>query len=138
MQYAAALDTGAVYKASSVTGLRVPLANAPGVSLADAMAFAGPAPEQINGRLCMLAIVAALAAEANGHETVLRQLADQPTGVALAAVLVAVGSLVPLLEGLEAGKTGFFNRSAEMLNGRAASACPTARMLARSRAGTSN
>jgi hypothetical protein len=103
-----------------VTGIRTPLANAPGVSLGDAMAFAGAGPERINGRLAMVAIVAALGAEASSHESTLQQLGCQPTGVALLVVLVAAGSLVPLLEGLEAGKTGFFNAAAEQLNGRAA------------------
>jgi hypothetical protein len=136
-QYAAANAAGATYKASSLTGLRVPLANAPGVSLADAMAFSGAAPELINGRLSMVAIVAALAAESQQHESVVRQLAEQPTGVALLAVLVAAGSLVPLLEGLKLGATGFWSSAAEQMNGRAASARPAARTCcAQSAAGT--
>jgi hypothetical protein len=108
-----------------VTGIVSPLARTGGLSLGDAMAFSGPGPELINGRLAMLAFVAAAAAEANGHETVLRQLACQPTGVALLFVLIAAGSLVTMLEGLERPKGGFFNAAAEQLNGRAASACPS-------------
>jgi hypothetical protein len=119
-QYAAANASGNTYKASSVTGIVSPLTRSGGLSLGDAMAFAGPGPELINGRLAMLAFVAALGAEATGHVTVLRQLACQPTGVALLFVLIAAGSLVTLVEGLERPKNGFFNAAAEQLNGRAA------------------
>lgn len=44
------------------------------------MAFSGPAPELINGRLSMLAFVAALGAELASGEPVLRQLSEEPTG----------------------------------------------------------
>lgn len=44
------------------------------------MAFSGPAPELINGRLSMLAFVAALGAELASGEPVLRQLGEEPTG----------------------------------------------------------
>ena len=102
--------------------MRAP-ASSQAVSLADAMAFAGPGPEKINGRLSMLAVVAALGAELSSHETVAKQLSEQPTLIVLAAVLVAAGSLVPLLEGkaVEQSK-GFWNSAAEQTNGRAASA----------------
>jgi len=85
------------------------------------MAFSGPGPEKINGRLSMLAVVAALGAELSSHETVAKQLSDQPTLIVLAAMLVAAGSLVPLLEGkvVESSK-GFWNAAAEQTNGRAA------------------
>ena len=120
-QYSAAVASGDVYKASSVTGVPSPL-DGPTLSLGDAMAFAGPAPELINGRLAMLAFVSAAAAEVASGESMLRQLADQPTLITLAAVLVAVGSLVPLVSGGQDTKSplGFLNASAEMINGRAA------------------
>ena len=118
------MASGDLYKASTVTGMRSPASNQ-AVSLADAMAFAGPGPEKINGRLSMLAVVAALGAELSSHETVAKQLSEQPTLIVLAAVLVAAGSLVPLLEGkaVETSK-GFWNAAAEQTNGRAASAFP--------------
>jgi len=110
-----------LYKASSLTGMSVPLDAQPGISLVDAMAFAGPAPEKINGRLSMLAIVAALGAEAASHTSVLTQLSSQATLITLAAVLVAAGSLVTIVEGdARATQGGFWNASAEQLNGRAA------------------
>jgi len=115
-----------LYRASSVTGLRAALGTE-SVSLGDAMAFAGPGPERVNGRLSMLAVVAALGAELSSHETVVKQLSEQPTLIVLAAVLVAAGSLVPLLEGksVEQQSKGFWNAAAEQTNGRAASACPS-------------
>ena len=113
-----------------MTGLR-PSTSAQAFSLADAMSFSGPGPERINGRLSMLAVVAALGAELSSHETVVKQLSDQPTLIVLAAVLVAAGSLVPLLEGKAVEQTkGFWNAAAEQTNGRAASACPHMRVRA--------
>ncbi len=50
------------------------------------MAFSGPAPELINGRLSMLAFVAALGAELASGEPVLRQLGEEPTGELLSWV----------------------------------------------------
>lgn len=114
------MAAGDVYKASSVTGIASPLQNQ-GVSLVDAMAFNG-APELINGRLAMIAIVAALGAELSSHETVLRQLSDQPTLIVLVGVLIAAASLVPVVEGKADTKSplGFLNASAEIVNARAA------------------
>merc|ERR1711959_216309 len=59
----------------------------------DAMAFAGSAPETVNGRLAMLGFIAALGAAA---------------------------SLIPILKGVKKEKFAFFSPEAEMLNGRAA------------------
>lgn len=88
--------------------------------LGQLMAFSGPAPELINGRLAMLAFVAALGAELSSGESVLRQAAEEPTGVALAVVTFAVASLIPLLSTTRREAFGPFSPAAEMLNGRAA------------------
>jgi hypothetical protein len=83
------------------------------------MAFSGPAPEIINGRLSMLGFMAAVAAEFASDESVLQQWASEPTGVAAAFALIIAASFPPLL----AGKTdslGPFTAKAELLNGRAA------------------
>ncbi len=112
--------TGIPAPLAAAAAAAAPSASAAAVSLTDAMAFGGPAPEIINGRLCMVAVVAALAAEASSHESVLRQLADQPTLVSIFAVLIAAGSLVPLMEGRGPSKSGFWTSAAEQLNGRAA------------------
>jgi hypothetical protein len=84
------------------------------------MAFSGPAPELINGRLAMLAFVAALGAELSTGESVLRQFADQPTGVLLAGITFIAASLIPILKATKREAFGPFSPAAEMLNGRAA------------------
>jgi hypothetical protein len=84
------------------------------------MAFAGPAPEIINGRLSMLGFVAAMAAELSSGEGVLKQWSDEPTLIALTFILFSAGSLVPMLRGSTGQKLGPFTPQAEMLNGRAA------------------
>ncbi|KAI7836767.1 hypothetical protein COHA_009405 [Chlorella ohadii] len=90
------------------------------VSLGQLMAFSGPAPELINGRLSMLAFVAALGAELASGEPVLRQLGEEPTGVFLAVITFAAASLIPMLNSAERKPFGPFTPAAEMLNGRAA------------------
>ena len=79
-------------------------------------------PEIINGRLCMLAFVAAVGAELATGEPVLQQFTDLPVLVVVAAALFAWASLVPVLPGKKSDSTtlGPFRPSAELLNGRAA------------------
>jgi hypothetical protein len=84
------------------------------------MAFSGPAPELINGRLAMLAFVAALGAELSSGQTVAAQLGDEPTGIVLAGVTFIAASLIPLLSATKREAFGPFTPNAEMLNGRAA------------------
>jgi len=88
-------------------------------SFGDIMAFAGPAPEIINGRLAMLGFVSAAAAEFRSEESVLQQLAQEPTLICLTFVIFIAGSLVPLLSNTK-DTLGPFTPQAEMLNGRAA------------------
>ncbi|CAI5509715.1 unnamed protein product [Closterium sp. Naga37s-1] len=68
------------------------------------MAFDGPGPELINGRLAMLGFVAGMSREVVGGVSLQQQLADPgETGIAallLAAVLVSLASLPPLLKGV--------------------------------------
>jgi len=84
------------------------------------MAFSGPAPEVINGRLAMLAFIAALGAELSSGESVLRQFADAPTGVILTFMLFTAASLIPMFKNTKAESFGPFTPNAEMQNGRAA------------------
>lgn len=65
------------------------------------MAFAGPAPEIANGRACMVATLAALAAELKTDTPILAQAAQEPTLVVLAALLVIVGTLAPLIQNVD-------------------------------------
>jgi hypothetical protein len=79
----------------------------------DALAFSGPAPERINGRLAMVGFVSALAVEASTRGDGLLSQVASGTGQAWFAYVVAalsVASLVPLLQG----------ESAELWNGRLA------------------
>lgn len=88
-------------------------------SLGDLMAFSG-APELINGRLAMLAFVAAVAAELSSGESVLGQWADEPTGVFLTFITFSIATLIPMLTTTKREPFLFFTPNAEMLNGRAA------------------
>ncbi|KAG1673737.1 hypothetical protein FOA52_002306 [Chlamydomonas sp. UWO 241] len=91
------------------------------VGFGDVMAFLGIGPELINGRLAMIGFVAALGAELSSGEPVLSQWASEPTGIAVAFLLVIAGSLVPFLSGNKNTKAvGPLTPSAEMTNGRAA------------------
>eukprot|EP00200_Dunaliella_tertiolecta_P002897 CAMPEP_0202348308 /NCGR_PEP_ID=MMETSP1126-20121109/6294_1 /ASSEMBLY_ACC=CAM_ASM_000457 /TAXON_ID=3047 /ORGANISM="Dunaliella tertiolecta, Strain CCMP1320" /LENGTH=183 /DNA_ID=CAMNT_0048939977 /DNA_START=60 /DNA_END=611 /DNA_ORIENTATION=- len=94
-----------------------PTAAAPTVT--EVMGFSG-APEIINGRLAMLGFVAALGAELSTGESVLTQLADEPTLIALTFVLFSAASLVPAFARRKSDPVGPFTPQAEMTNGRAA------------------
>lgn len=89
-------------------------------SFGEAMAFAGPVPEVVNGRLAMVAVVAALAAEFSSDESVLRQFSDAPAAVLGLVAITTIASFIPVLRGNKAESLGPFNATAEMANGRAA------------------
>jgi hypothetical protein len=75
------------------------------------MAFSGPAPELINGRLAMLGVVAAIAAELASGESVLKQVSDEPTGIVFAFGIFIAASFAPLLSNVlpSAESVGPFN-----------------------------
>ncbi|PAN09730.1 hypothetical protein PAHAL_2G047600 [Panicum hallii] len=90
----------------------------------DALAFSGPAPERINGRLAMVGFVSALAVEAARGDGLLAQVGN---GAGLAwfaytAVVLSAASLAPLLQGesAEDRSGGFMTADAELWNGRLA------------------
>ena len=114
------MANGTLSTAGAVPASAVAAGNNEAMGLGELMAFSGPAPELINGRLAMLAFVAALGAELSTGESVLRQLADEPTGAVLAAITFAVASLIPMLNNARREAFGPFSPNAEMLNGRAA------------------
>jgi hypothetical protein len=68
----------------------------------------------------MLAFVAALGAELSSGESVLRQWAEEPTGVTLTFVVFIAASLIPLINSVKREAFGPFTPAAELLNGRAA------------------
>ncbi|XP_026431352.1 early light-induced protein, chloroplastic-like [Papaver somniferum] len=89
----------------------------------DLLAFSGPAPERINGRLAMIGFVAAMGVEVARGTDVAAQLADGglPWFV-ITSVVLSVASLIPLSQGVsvESKSDGLMSSSAEMWNGRAA------------------
>jgi len=90
----------------------------------DALAFSGPAPERINGRLAMVGFVSALAVEAARGDGLLAQAGNGAglTWFAYTAVVLSAASLAPLLQGesAEARSGGFMTADAELWNGRLA------------------
>jgi len=91
-------------------------------SVWDALAFSGPAPERINGRLAMVGFVAALSVEAARGGGLLDQ-AGSGAGLGwflTTAALFSVASLVPLLQGqtVESKSSGIWSADAELWNGR--------------------
>ncbi|KAL2620459.1 hypothetical protein R1flu_000664 [Riccia fluitans] len=91
----------------------------------DVMRFDGPAPETINGRLAMLGITWAFAAEVMSGRSVVQQIVNG-TGLiwflAVAPIFIWA-SLVPIFgwnESPDSRKFGPFNAKAERWNGRAA------------------
>ncbi|XP_077248012.1 early light-induced protein 1, chloroplastic-like [Tasmannia lanceolata] len=87
----------------------------------DVLAFSGPAPERINGRLAMIGFVAALGAELARGDDVVAQLANGglPWFVG-STVVLSIASLVPLFKGVtvQSKSDGIMTSDAEMWNGR--------------------
>jgi hypothetical protein len=90
----------------------------------DLMAFTGPGPELINGRLAMVGFVTAMAVEIATGSRLTSQISS---GANISWALFAVGlftaaSLVPLSKGIssEMKQGKVFNSNAELINGRAA------------------
>ncbi|KAJ0802472.1 putative chlorophyll A-B binding protein [Helianthus annuus] len=89
----------------------------------DVLAFSGPAPERINGRLAMIGFVSAMAVELTNGQDVFAQISHGgvPAFVATSLVL-SLASLVPLFKGVraESKSSGLMTSDAELWNGRAA------------------
>ncbi|KAI3894139.1 hypothetical protein MKX03_029537 [Papaver bracteatum] len=89
----------------------------------DLLAFSGPAPERINGRLAMIGFVTAIGVELAKGTDVAAQLGDGGLPWFLyTCVLLSVASIVPLAQGVsvESKSKGIMSSTAEMWNGRAA------------------
>eukprot|EP00891_Asterochloris_glomerata_P007245 jgi/Astpho2/7245/fgenesh1_pg.00113_%23_62_t len=61
----------------------------------EVMAFTGPAPERINGRLAMIGFVATAAAEAATHKSALEQIQIAPIKFTITMFLISLASLIP-------------------------------------------
>ncbi|KAF7150759.1 hypothetical protein RHSIM_Rhsim02G0029100 [Rhododendron simsii] len=87
----------------------------------DLLAFSGPGPERINGRLAMVGFVAAIAVELSKGEDVFAQISNGgiPWFLLTTGVL-SIASLIPLSSGVsvESKSKPFWSSDAEMLNGR--------------------
>jgi len=115
-EYAAAISSGAIVAQLMTAAPAAAVAVQP--TFNEVMGFSG-SPEIINGRLAMLGFVAAVGAELNSGESVLRQISDEPTGVILVFLLFIAASLVPAFQRSKKS-LGPFTAAAELTNGRAA------------------
>ncbi|KAK7343617.1 hypothetical protein VNO77_12507 [Canavalia gladiata] len=87
----------------------------------DVLAFSGPAPERINGRLAMIGFVAAIAVEVAKGQGVLEQISNGGIPWFLGtSVILSLASLIPLFQGVsvESKSNGFMSSDAELWNGR--------------------
>ncbi|XP_050219577.1 early light-induced protein 2, chloroplastic [Mercurialis annua] len=87
----------------------------------DVLAFSGPAPERINGRLAMVGFVAAIAVELAKGQDLLTQVSDGGvTWFVGTSVLLSLASLIPLFKGVnaESKSNGVMTSDAELWNGR--------------------
>ncbi|KAM7462847.1 hypothetical protein LguiA_030968 [Lonicera macranthoides] len=87
----------------------------------DLLAFSGPAPERINGRLAMIGFVAAMAVEASNGQDLFAQISNGGVPWFLGTSMVlTLASLVPLFKGIsvQSKSKGLMTSDAEMWNGR--------------------
>lgn len=93
----------------------------PKVNFSDVLAFSGPAPERINGRLAMVGFVSALAVElARGDDLAMQLMNGGLQWFVLAGAVFSAASLIPLFKGIsvQSKSRGLMTADAEMLNGR--------------------
>ncbi|BAT94124.1 hypothetical protein LR48_Vigan02g220600 [Vigna angularis] len=115
---------GPVTPPPSVEPVKQPATTAsPKVStkFSDVLAFSGPAPERINGRLAMIGFVAAMAVEVAKGQGVFEQISNGGIPWFLGtSVVFTLASLVPLFQGVsvESKSKGFMSSDAELWNGR--------------------
>ncbi|KAL3507825.1 hypothetical protein ACH5RR_033207 [Cinchona calisaya] len=87
----------------------------------DLLAFSGPGPERINGRLAMVGFVTAMGVELTKGQDLFSQINDGGLQWFIGTtVLLSLASLIPLFKGVraEAETEGFMNSNAELWNGR--------------------
>jgi hypothetical protein len=119
LQWKQAVANGTVATAQAVP-ITPTAAAAPALGFGDLMAFSGPAPEIINSRLSMIAVVAAIGAELSTGQSVIKQFACESPLILLTAVTFTIASLIPMFNGTKREPFGPFTPEAEITNGRAA------------------
>lgn len=106
------------------------------ISFGDALAFAGPGPELINGRMAMIALPIAAALEASSSKPTIELMVNSPIQFASVVALFSIASLIPIFKGVESEALGFMSPKAEMINGRTAMIGFAALLLIEANAGT--
>lgn len=104
-----------------VPPVQKPVAPKVSTKFSDVLAFSGPAPERINGRLAMVGFVAALAVEIANGQDVFTQISNGGIPWFLGtSVVLSVASLIPLFKGVraETKSDGLMTSDAELWNGR--------------------
>ncbi len=89
----------------------------------DVLAFNGPAPERINGRLAMIGFASALLVELNNGQDVITQITNGGTTWFIGtSVVLTLASLIPFFKGVSVQRVsdGIMTPDAEMWNGRLA------------------
>jgi len=95
----------------------------PDQSFTSIQAFDGVAPETINGRLAMIGVTSALAAEFTTGIGIKEQVATAPLSIAATFLLFSFASYIPIVRGFtrkEPFANGFWSTKAENWNGRVA------------------
>lgn len=107
----------------AVTRLTPPPSKNVSPKFIDVLAFTGPGPERINGRLAMIGFVSAMAVELTRRQDLFTQISNGGyMWFVWTSILFTVASLIPFSKGVGPGATSdrFWNPDAEVWNGRAA------------------
>lgn len=101
------------------------------------MAFGGPAPERINGRLAMIGFLGGFVAEIFTGKSIGEQFMHYPGPVLLSGMFIAYGSILPIVYGSNMSEAfGPLTPEVEKWNGRYAMAGLSALMLIESLKGS--
>ncbi|XP_022854291.1 early light-induced protein, chloroplastic-like [Olea europaea var. sylvestris] len=122
--YVPSLKRNVDFRVSSMSKKEQPESATPpkvSTNFGDILAFGGPGPERINGRLAMIGFVTAIGVELANGQDVFAQI--QNGGIQwfiVTSALLSAASLIPLFKGVraESKSNGVFSSDAELWNGR--------------------